>query len=325
MSVWFREEIQEMLRRGDNSVIAERRAMPEHSIRLPEVTCPRCRSIIAARDGEIKAATKYLECLRRCDKCGIGFSNATSSPTLIYLYPEHNVPEQVRGGIRESLEQSLNEQHRADKISKFGFSTSEDALTWTVFHYLDSSGQLRAALHSCAATGAKSDPSALLLWGAPSPPDSPEGIRLRCRLIAICDRLGEDETCRSEPDVAVDLGDAGVVLIEVKYRSGNNRKKFGDRYNRYIHGTDAFSDVAAVGRSELYELVRNWRIGVELARGRPFTLVNLVIKDTDPPRTEEFRAGLNPRCGRFLAIRWHDFTAAFQQPDWLKSYLAAKL
>jgi hypothetical protein len=66
-----------------------------------------------------------------------------------------------------------------------------------------------------------------------------------------------------------------------------------------------------IGRSELYELTRNWRIGVELAGERPFTLVNLVVKDSDPVRTEEFRAGLNPQRGHFLVIRWHDFTAGF--------------
>jgi len=299
--------------------------MSERSAILPNVVCPRCQSTIVARDAEVKAATQYSECLRRCEKCGVGFSNASSSPTVVYQHPEQNVPEQVRDSVLESLKQSLNEQHRADKISKFGFSTSEDALTWTVFHHLRCTGQLHTGLHSCADTGVESKRSALLLWGVPNPLDSPEGGRLREQLIAVCDLLGEEKTCRSEPDAAMDFGDAGVVLIEVKYRSGNDRKKFDRRYDRYVRNTDAFADFAAIGRSELYELTRNWRIGVELAGGRPFTLVNLVVKDSDPARTEEFRAGLNPQRGHFLVIRWHDFTAGFQQPDWLKSYLAGRL
>jgi hypothetical protein len=294
-------------------------------ISLPNVPCPKCQSAIIATIGEIRAATKYSDCLRRCEKCGIGFSNGINRPTLIYLSPEHNVPEQVRNAILQTLKQSLNEQHRPDKISKFGFSTSEDALTWTVFQHLRSSGQLRTALHSCAITGSQSEPSALLLWGVPNPLDSVEGSRFRERLIAICDRLGEDRTCRSEPDVAVDFGDAGVVVIEVKYRSGNDKQKFGTRYDRYVRETDSFVDVEAIGRSELYELTRNWRIGVELASGRPFTLVNLVVRDSDPVRTEEFRAGLNPKRGKFLVLRWADFMARIEQPDWLKSYLAARL
>lgn len=293
-------------------------------ISLPNVLCPKCQFTITATIGEIKVATKYSDCLRRCEKCGIGFSNGSNRPTLIYLRPEHNVPEQVRDGILDTLEQSLNEQHRVDKISKFGFSTSEDALTWTVFEHLRRSGRLRTALHSCAITGPQSDPSALLLWGVPNPLGSIEGSRFRERLIAICDRLGEDPTCRSEPDVAMDFGDAGVVLIEVKYRSGNDKKKFGTRYDRYVRETDAFIDLEAIGRSELYELTRNWRIGVDLASGRLFTLVNLVVRDSDPARTEEFRAGLNPKRGQFLVLQWPDFIVGFQQPDWLKSYLAAR-
>jgi len=234
------------------------------------------------------------------------------------------VPEQVRDGVLQTLEQSLNEQHRPDKISKFGFSTSEDALTWTVFQHLRSSRQLRTALHSCAITGSQSEPSGLLLWGVPSPLDSLEGSRVHQQLVAVCDHLEEEKTCRSEPDVVVDFGDAGIVVIEVKYRSGNDKKKFGVRYNRYVGETDAFTDVAAIGRSELYELVRNWRIGVELAGGRPFTLVNLVVRDSDPARTEEFRGGLNPKRGQFLVLPWQDFTAGFQQPEWLKLYLSAR-
>ena len=122
----------------------------------------------------------------------------------------------------------------------------------------------------------------------------------------------------------MDFGDAGVVLIEVKYRSGNDKKKFGTRYDRYVRETDAFLDLGAIGRSELYELTRNWRIGVDLASGTPFTLVNLVVRDSEPARTEKFRVGLNPKHGQFLVLRWHDFTARFQQPDWLKSYLSAR-
>lgn len=123
----------------------------------------------------------------------------------------------------------------------------------------------------------------------------------------------------------MDFGDAGIALIEVKYRSGNDRKKFGSRYDRYVRATDAFSDVAAIGRSELYELTRNWRIGVELASGRPFTLVNLVLRDNDSGRTNEFRTGLNPKLGKFMLLPWCDFVTNFQQPDWLTPYLAARL
>ena len=137
--------------------------MPKPSTPLPEVACPICRSRIFPKDGSVRAATKYSECLRRCEKCGVGFANGINNPTLIYLNSEHNVPEQIREGTRQSLEQALNKQHRADKISKFGFSTSEDALTWTVFQHLRNSGQLWTALHSCVIIGSQSGDSALLL------------------------------------------------------------------------------------------------------------------------------------------------------------------
>lgn len=299
--------------------------MADSSCHLPGVVCPGCQSILAAFDAKIRTAAKYSDCLRRCERCGIGFSNGRCNPTIIYRNPERNIPDQVRSGALETLSLALNEKHRPDKLVKFGFSTSEDALTWTVFHHLNRTGQLHSALYSCGSTGAQSGPLHMLLWGVPDPLDSPDGNRLRQQLIAICDRLGEAPTRRSEPDVIVDFGDGGLAVIEVKYSSRNDSKKFGSRYNRYVLAPDTFADVAAIGRSELYELTRNWRIGVELASGRPFTLVNLVVGDTDPHRTTEFRRGLDLKVGNFLVIRWRDFITHFQHPDWLESYLSLRL
>ena len=112
---------------------------------LPVLACPSCGSDVTQSTGELKRAGRYSDCLRRCKRCGIGFSNARHSATRIYQDPEMNVPEQSRGGIAERLKLALNERNRPSKRIKFGFSTSEDALTWTVFTYLNMTGQLRAA------------------------------------------------------------------------------------------------------------------------------------------------------------------------------------
>ncbi len=70
-------------------------------------------------------------------------------------------------------------------------------------------------------------------------------------------------------------GPAGIVFIEVKYRSLNDNKDadYGG-WSRYLD-TDAFADPLSLRRSGHYELARNWRIGWDLAGERPFTLVNL--------------------------------------------------
>jgi len=295
------------------------------SLELPAVDCPGCGLRLVSAATVIKTATRYADCLRRCDICGIGFSNRRTNPTTIYRSPEQNVPETVRPGVVAALGQALNVQHRPDKLAKFGCSTSEDALTWTVFAYLVLAGKLAPLFRLLGVVGlAETEPTALF-WGAPFPLGSARGGELRRRLIAVCDRLGENPACRSEPDVILDFADVGLVVIEVKYLSRNERKAFGQRYDRYVSGTSAFTDVDAIALSELYELTRNWRIGCELAADRPFALLNLVATLQDNDVVMQFCSGLNTEKGYFRTILWDDFLASFQQPLWLTEYLRARL
>ena len=113
----------------------------------------------------------------------------------------------------------------ATKRSRFGFSTSEDAVTWVVFTYLMRSKLLLKALQNVqlAAPDAGHIEPTLLLWGVPVEPTT-SGASLRARLSAQCTALGEDKERMSEPDVIVDLGAHGIVFIEVKYLSGNDKK-----------------------------------------------------------------------------------------------------
>ena len=191
---------------------------------LPEVGCPLCGDILRAGPGEAVAPASWRDCLRRCPECEVGVSNARSRPTVLFNDPRLNVPQEVRDGVLETLALALNERNRANKRTKFGFSTSEDALTWAVFKYLHASGQLLDVLRRAGLPipGRAPRPEAALLWGVPIPPDragDDRGWRLRGRLQAIADRLGEDPRSRTEPDVVIDLGPDGVVVIEVKHRS----------------------------------------------------------------------------------------------------------
>ena len=124
-------------------------------------------------------------------------------------------------------------------------------------------------------------PEAALLWGVPIPPDragDDRGWRLRGRLEAIADRLGEDPRSRTEPDVVIDLGPDGVVVIEVKHRSPTDVKDGAYAgWDRYYPADSPLPYAPAVRASGCYELARNWRFGLELAAepDRPFTLACL--------------------------------------------------
>lgn len=292
---------------------------------LPQVTCPSCGALVHAVQGVPKTASCYEDCLRKCEKCEVAFSNGQTKPTVIYRNPEQNVPAEVRGGVRETLALALNVQHRRDKLVKFGFSTSEDALTWTVFTYLARSGQIGSVFAKMGFVQPQPMQSTMLLWGVPHPLNPASGTAARDRLVGVCDRIGEVADRRSEPDVILDFADHGLVIIEVKYGAANATETFGTKHKKYLEGTDAFSDTNAIRNSRLYELARNWRIGVDLARGRRFTLLNLVVADRDVSATDQFKAGLNPAVGNFKVIVWSDLLECCEKPEWLQLYLSGRL
>src|SRR5262245_31454258 len=99
--------------------------MPE----LGPVICPDCgRSVgpvlfIPDYRGGPPTARAYGACLRRCETCGVGFSNAQDPARVVMIHrdPLRNIPAEVADGAREALAAALNERNRANKLEKFGF------------------------------------------------------------------------------------------------------------------------------------------------------------------------------------------------------------
>jgi len=76
--------------------------------------------------------------------------------------------------------------------------------------------------------------------------------------------------------VILDFGDAGVIVIEVKFKSSNNCKHESYAgWAKYVDGHGSFTSATDARRSKMYELVRNWRVGWDYAGDRPFALINL--------------------------------------------------
>lgn len=272
-------------------------------------------------------ATSYETCLYQCS-CGRGYSNAArpESRTCIVRLPELNVPAAVRDGLDGVLDASLNMRNLKAKRSKFCFSTSEDAVTWAVFRWLERVGQLGVVPKATGALTPSGTP-ALLLWGAPT---TRGGETTRQSLVSVLDGLGEPSTSRSEPDVVVAWGDL-VVIVEVKYRSPNDVKPDYAHFERYLDRPDLFAkSPAQVARQGFYELVRNWRIGAALAEqtDRRFALVNLgprrLAADT-PDLTSTFAE--SPERS-FNSLAWADLLGAARRrelfPGWLDQFVVER-
>jgi len=263
--------------------------------------------------------------------CRVGYSNARQTPTLIWEDPLHNIPAQVRIGAREALAASINVRNRKNKVRRFGYSTSEDAVTWTVFSFLhgqhqDDLSQLYKDVFSIVAD----EPPALLLWGVPVP-HGLRGQEAQDQFIALSDKLTEIPNSRTEPDVLLDFGEAGLAIIEVKYRSGNDSRNSAN-WHRYLPCRAAFKDSKKAESSGLYELVRNWRFAHDLAGKRPFVVANLAPEDTFTTTAglTDFEASLATSGKRkFLRLSWCRFLWTASQavggfPNWLNAYLAER-
>ena len=314
--------------------------------KLPQACCPLCSKQMSSeafrpnkKDGA-RRAHSYETCLRRCESCRVAYSNQatgdTARLTLIHACKLGNVPEDVRGHAACVVSQALNERNRTAKWSRFGFSTSEDALTWTVFSWLQRAGNLRQAT-SKALDGLVQplgpEPQ-LLLWGTPVPPATgSRGWALRSELERVADSLVERSDSRSEPDVILDFRER-LVFVEVKYqKSGNIDSKVPAwKYRKYTNATTCFSDVKRMQASGCYELARNWRLGTGLGSkaGKPFLLLNLglpkLFKGKNGVGTSLFAGALKRSNGNdFRTIIWPDFCRAIPgKPDWLQDYLALR-
>ncbi len=66
---------------------------------LPRLLCPKCgKTIHGVNAKEVPPAEKYEDCLRRCNKCRVGASNAKNPAKVKFFYgeprPEKTAPQQ---------------------------------------------------------------------------------------------------------------------------------------------------------------------------------------------------------------------------------------
>jgi uncharacterized protein YkuJ len=171
----------------------------------------------------------------------------------------------------------------------------------------------------------------LLLWGAPVPLKDMKCWSLRKSLVQTIDQLENQSRSRSEPDVVLDFGKNGVIFIEVKYKSANDKKEAKHKnWSRYLTDTKAFRIPQKVAATGHYELARNWRIAWEFREGRPMCLINLGLSKlflkSQGQRLQDFENTLHQdnKCS-FHKLIWKDFINAIPNiPSWLNEYVTDK-
>ena len=222
--------------------------------------------------------------------------------------------------------------------------TSEDAITWNVFRYLETSGFLGPWLERIS--GVPVGKTSLTYW---SYCDEPGVQKVWPMLAAARKQFRERTDHPSEPDLIADT-DAGVFWIEGKLTAFNKTKpsprpkvppKVDIPPAVYDTGADGWYNKAIVTpfqelavAKQRYEMLRYWLLGSWAAAqlNKAFYLVSLVRKEKSENMAEvlasDFRMEPNRRV---LSTTWEDIYAFLkespmrtEQTDRLLTYMENK-
>lgn len=290
--------------------------------------CRKCAALITPKPftGKPKTAFRFADCYYICPnpQCGVAYSNCKDEEerTLMYPLPRFNIPEEIYPGIEEVSGSALNELNRTTKWQRLCFDTSEDAVTWSFFRFLQQTAQIHSAFNL------NGEFNNLYFWGVPFPivQNSEFPQHLKSTLVS---RFEENPSKCSEPDVIIETSKE-ITFVEVKYLSLNDcERKKKRRYSDYICGNEELftKSLAEIEKDGYYELCRNWAIGSTIANRfkKEFRLVNLGLADRCNGSATAFAESLNQTPHRrFEFLNWANVIGRVELTNWMDQYLRAK-
>lgn len=295
---------------------------------LQQMFCPECLRPMENSGNAVKPTAKYKDCIRKCQACGIGYSNSVTTPTLIFEDPRKNIPGFVDSSdFLEILEKSNNRRNISNKKCKAGFSTSEDAVTYTFVKSFSQTGSIERMMRVLGLE-VNGNHASLFLWGCPILKGT--DITLIQRMNSLLrNEFAERANSLTEPDIILSIEGYGIVIIEVKLHSPNEIKATG-KLSSYLDRS-FYTNLAKAQSSQHYELVRNWSIGNALSENDSFTLINLgkesLFKDRNASKLKFFKESLN--CNekhQFAQVSWEEIIDRLEEGDsYLRDYLEEKV
>lgn len=293
---------------------------------LKKIECPICGVLLMPRDATVKQSNSFNDCLRRCEICMVGFSNAKDNPTLIYKNYADNIPVLLQPNLDFVLNNSLNLINRVNKRNKIAFSTSEDALTWSFFKYFAVTKRLNDLLKLLNIDSEESFYD-IYLWGTNICSQITDSDFYK-QFIQISNSFNEDYKKMTEPDVIIKLNDE-LIFIEVKYQSANNVITDIKKFDKYFISD---VDLMKLKDSGHYELYRNWAFAFKLGNGSKFKLINLGLQklfiDKNRTKLEQFEDSLNSENGTFVKLSWEEIIGKLRENEydnWFLEYLEQKI
>jgi hypothetical protein len=128
--------------------------------------------------------------------------------------------------------------------------------------------------------------------------------------------------------VIIDLGEDGLIFIEVKHLSANDLKAADySGWSRYASAAQLGWRIEDVKASGCYELARNWCLLKGLAGDRPANLVNLgparLFGGAEGSHLDRFSAALGTDArSHFMKVTWSDLLGERMGgvPEWFSRF-----
>jgi hypothetical protein len=203
-----------------------------------------------------------------------------------------------------ALLETIKTEKRESRIAR---DNSEDALSWNVFRYFETTQQL-APLLSWMTQSEQQQPE-LIYWSYSQQANGAWPPLNKAR-----NEFGENLQRSSEPDL-IAVSEKALFFIEAKLTATNNTVP-SNKHNRlkYLSGGDEWwkqvliSDYETVAiQAKKYELFRFWLLGSWLAKeiGRDFYLINIVLSEREANIEQQFSTHIRKTVNRhFKRISW---------------------
>jgi hypothetical protein len=274
-----------------------RELKPQIHISQENVECPviGCNKWVVRQRHSFKREARF-----RCPEHKIYISPTTFE----YGHEEDNLLWTSMADL--SLLKAIKKVKRESRISR---DNSEDAVTWNVFRYFESTQQLSRFLSSITYT--EQQHAELIYWSY-----SQKATDAWPELNKARKEFGENLQRSSEPDL-IAVTDKALFFIEVKLTAPNkvmpsNKTYYknyligGDEWFRQVFTSD-FETIAIT--SKLFELLRFWLLGSWMASqtGQDFYLINIVLSEREKDIELRFHPHIRKKLDRqFKRVTWEE-------------------
>lgn len=291
----------------------------------PTSICPKCGGNTECQPDLIGKDPRSVGYHAYCKQCQVHISNATDPKDRVMVWENlgSNIYPNDISRLKKIIPESMNTANRKRRNPSMCSENSEDALTWSIFNYLEEKDLISRAYNYFTGEEVQGN-CEIYYWGYN---DKYPESKLITEYYKTLKDAGEPkwQGGYSEPDILLFNPSHGLINIEVKYRSPNDGK-LGNRNDKGYEGRRKRAQkMLDIGSSFVmkqnasdwiwYELLRMWVPGCVVAdtmKLKAFTLINLLPNAMLEKGKGKVGSDMNEcikqnNSFKFIQVTWEEF------------------